>query len=103
MKLIAFILAFYIVALTAIPCDDLACIDVHECVTISSEVDHNHSDSCSPFCICQCCQVHFNLTTFVEYTFQQDAPENYSSYLITEFPPAPSEFLIPPEDSSLIS
>jgi len=59
MKFFAFILSFYVLVLTAMPC-----IDVHQDnVTHKTEVSqnsqntHHHSDAdnCSPFCTCNCC------------------------------------------------
>ncbi|APG65916.1 MULTISPECIES: DUF6660 family protein [Tenacibaculum] len=61
MKYLAFILSIYILALNLAPCEDYAALD-NEVQTEISQVtdsDHQHQDSdlCSPFCICQCCHI----------------------------------------------
>ena len=62
MRIIAFILSFVVLALTAVPCIDKLeenCLQKQE---VSQEASHSHQDGldhCSPFCTCQCCQVSF--------------------------------------------
>ncbi|PKP43545.1 MAG: hypothetical protein CVT96_05100 [Bacteroidetes bacterium HGW-Bacteroidetes-13] len=66
MKFLAFILSIYIFALNLALCEDYTVLDDEVKTEISQAVgnDHQHQDSnlCSPFCICQCC--HINATHF---------------------------------------
>jgi len=59
-------LSIYIFALNLAPCEDYIAHD-DEVKTVLSQLvgdDHHHqgTDLCSPFCICQCCQI--NITHF---------------------------------------
>lgn len=64
MKILAFILSVYILALNFVPCEDTVSFDDDITMELSQDLDHNHSDSnsdvdlCSPFCQCNCCQIH---------------------------------------------
>ncbi len=66
MKPLAFILAIYIFALNLAPCEDFNVPDNDAKTEISQAINNNHehqdSDVCSPFCICQCC--HTTATYF---------------------------------------
>ncbi|WP_418645780.1 DUF6660 family protein [Tenacibaculum insulae] len=66
MKFLAFILSIYIFALNLAPCADFDVSDNDVKTEISQAMDNDHqhqdSDLCSPFCICQCC--HINATYF---------------------------------------
>ena len=68
MKFIALILSIYILTLNLVPCEDSVVIDNKTQTEISQPAgdDHQHQDSdfCSPFCICQCC--HINV---IQYQF----------------------------------
>lgn len=81
MKNLAFILSIYIFALNLAPCADYAVSDNDVKTEISQSVqdDHQHpeSDSCSPFCICQCC--HINATHFKLVSIRID-----NSYISTQ-------------------
>lgn len=61
MKYLAVILSIYIFALNVAPCTDYDASDDNAKTEISQANgdDHQHQDSdgCSPFCICQCCQI----------------------------------------------
>ncbi len=57
MRIIGFLLSFYIIMLAAYPC-----VDTHDIshANITSQLEENHShehatDLCSPFCVCNCC------------------------------------------------
>ena len=57
MKWLAIILSAIILSLNAIPCSDNE--DMHEQTSVEHKT-HNHdteehSDHCSPFCVCDCC------------------------------------------------
>ncbi|MCM4158111.1 DUF6660 family protein [Gramella sp. AN32] len=62
MKILAIILSFYILALNALPCDDINTYadNFQTEVAHSGDSDHNQSafDLCPPFCTCHCCHVH---------------------------------------------
>ncbi len=82
MKILAFILSIYIFALNLAPCADYAVPDNDVKTEISQAIgdDHQHQDSdlCSPFCICQCCHIsamHFkipDLSFNISYISTQD-------------------------------
>lgn len=60
MNIINFILSFYIVIISGLPCADLEIYSASHTATVSvSTVDnHNHDkekDLCPPFCACNCC------------------------------------------------
>ncbi len=71
-KILAFILSIYILALNFTPCGDSKSLDSLDNTELSQtfDVDHDHNalDSCSPFCICQCCQINIDIVDFYSYT-----------------------------------
>lgn len=76
MKSIAFILSIYIFALNLAPCADYVASDDDAKTEISQSMDDDHqhqdSDLCSPFCICQCC--HINATYYQFADLKLDFP-----------------------------
>jgi hypothetical protein len=67
MKLFTFLLAVMVLALSCIPCNDneLALDNNKAKAEISKsnqQKEHNNSDSCSPFCICNCCTGFTNIS-----------------------------------------
>ncbi|WNW01702.1 DUF6660 family protein [Tenacibaculum sp. HL-MS23] len=69
MKFLAFILSIYISALNLVPCTDfdVSDNDVKTEILQAMDNDHQHqgSDLCSPFCICQCCHINATHHQFV--------------------------------------
>jgi len=68
MRIFAFILSFYIIALSIVPCTDgIPQSSNHSDIEVSAaEHDHNHSDhkdSCTPFCVCACCGIMITMPT----------------------------------------
>lgn len=61
MKFLTIILSLYIFALNLAPCADYDALgnDIKTEVSQLVDNDHQHQDSdlCSPFCICQCCHI----------------------------------------------
>ena len=64
MKYLSLLLSIYLWALTAVPCSDMPNTEQDNVrystisqADTSSEHEHSHSDICSPFCVCACCQV----------------------------------------------
>jgi len=59
MRIIAFILALYVMVLTVIPCIDVPQDNSKHKTEFSQQKQdsHHHSDTdhCSPFCTCNCC------------------------------------------------
>ncbi len=59
MKIIAFIMAFLVLALSVMPCADAGAIEEGKVKSAISKTtdqqDHDDSDACSPFCHCSCC------------------------------------------------
>jgi len=65
MKVLRIILSLYILFLTTLPCVDMGndCNHQHQGETglyplNSKTAEHNDIDGCSPFCVCNCCQVN---------------------------------------------
>ena len=61
MKFLTIILSLYLFALNLAPCADYDALgnDIKTEVSQLVDNDHQHQDSdlCSPFCICQCCHI----------------------------------------------
>lgn len=75
MKFFAFIIAFYILALSLAPCSDVrnVCNDDVSKTEFSQNHGHNQNqdDNCSPFCVCTCCSVSTIATDFKPFTFSE--------------------------------
>ncbi len=75
MKYIAFILSLYIFCLVSAPCvDDALHCGNQVCGQSSSQNQDSHSDhtdACSPFCVCSCCGVPVTIApgTFIGQPF----------------------------------
>ncbi len=71
-KILAFILSIYILALNFTPCEDSKSLDAIDNIELSqnSDIDHEHNgfDLCSPFCNCQCCQINIDIVDFYSFT-----------------------------------
>ena len=100
MKLITLLLAFYIFALNLTPCADFVVpndIVKTETSQITDDHQHENTDLCSPFCICQCC--HVNATdlqvTFVEIEVSEISIQDFF-YLNGSEKDFTSSFLQPP-------
>jgi hypothetical protein len=75
MKHLAFILSIYIFGLNLAPCADYIPTDNIDAKTEISQAidsDHQHQDSdlCFPFCICQCCHINATYIKFADLKFQ---------------------------------
>ncbi|MGL4631961.1 MAG: DUF6660 family protein [Leadbetterella sp.] len=61
MKISTFILVFYLLALSLVPCSDVhnECSDKRETTKLADQHNHENDsdDMCSPFCICNCCGI----------------------------------------------
>ncbi len=61
MNLLKFILAFYFMALSLMPCEDVQQQSGSRQMLLSFNKDDSHSkdkgDVCSPLCTCNCCQI----------------------------------------------
>ena len=61
MKVLSIILSLYVLVLTTIPCVDRPFAKItpqsEYCGTASDHLGHD-DDSCSPFCVCNCCGNH---------------------------------------------
>ncbi len=75
MRVIRFLFAIYVFALSVYPCSDKeTCVDERKKGSIVVKVDdHDHSNSemdhCAPFCICACCAAHIQLNYLSDITF----------------------------------
>ncbi|MBN8577965.1 MAG: hypothetical protein J0L66_13560 [Cytophagales bacterium] len=75
MRVIRFLFALYVLALSAYPCSDKeTCMDERKAgMAFISVTDHDHTsreiDQCTPFCICACCAAHVQLTSRANQEF----------------------------------
>ncbi|MAP53899.1 MAG: hypothetical protein CL605_03260 [Altibacter sp.] len=70
MKVVAFILSIYFLALNFSPCEDNSVVTDELKTEISQSTSDGHLDFdlCSPFCQCHCCHIHatnFNQSDFM--------------------------------------
>lgn len=84
MKIIRFLISFYIAALSVLPCNDIMAHNDHE--KMDSEVieqthteDTSHEDVCTPFCTCSCCGAVLSLPSKIEYVLTK--PIALSNYI----------------------
>ena len=92
MKFFAYILSFYILILTAIPCMDEHEDNTLQKTEISPKTTHDHQqdiDHCSPFCTCNCCAspvLQFNVVIeFICFKYSvYDFPE-YNTTITSSF------------------
>jgi len=94
MKYFAFILSFYIVVLTAIPCIDKPednTIQKNEISPKPTDSQQQDIDHCSPFCTCSCCsspkiqqdtEIVFNSFPILLECFSESASNKFVSSLI---------------------
>lgn len=81
MKMKAFILSVYILSLNFIICEDFHESDdltqIETVQKLGNEHGHLDTDLCSPFCVCQCCQM--NIVTSEIQAYKLDSEELFSS------------------------
>jgi len=81
MKLFAYILSIYILTLLAYPCQD----DCSYLLTnnTNNSASHTHSEqdcnTCTPFCICNCCHVNTIITLKTYFKATETIPVVISS------------------------
>lgn len=64
MKFMFYILfACYFISLTVLPCTDADACNDAKCEQTSNGGAHHEAETCSPFCVCSCCAVHFVIKT----------------------------------------
>ena len=90
MKYISLLLSIYLWVLTAVPCSDMPTTQGDNIsysaisqVDTSSDHEHTHSDICSPFCVCTCCQVLIvfpSLSTFIPQVSITNMDRNCNTY-----------------------
>jgi len=90
MKFFAFIMSFYLLGLSCIPCGDREDCNARPEQTISVSTNHqehkNPIEACTPFCSCSCCPAsafyqplsHFNVVKTVFQSLKY--PVNNSSF-----------------------
>ncbi len=104
MKFLTAILSIYILGLSFITCDDGA---THDDASNEDEIacilktdqhsDTGETDSCSPFCFCQCC--HMNILNIDFYPYEIIPPELSnvpSTYFASSIQEVSHSFLHPP-------
>jgi hypothetical protein len=77
MNLFKFLLAFYFMALSLMPCEDVHKELGSDQARLSFAADQSHSkdkgDICSPLCVCNCCQMAvsaFKMDTLIKVPVQ---------------------------------
>lgn len=91
MKVLAFILSFYVLVLAAMPCVDVPKDNnLHNFELTNSLSDHHEheNDLCSPFCTCDCCvsPIINNLTvyfTFICSPLAQKLTKEYDNSFVS--------------------
>lgn len=97
MKWINFIVSIYLVALSCLPCGDVATFNIENLSEKLNTAKENHShekenDLCSPFCNCNCCGTqianYYKVTTInftiVSKSIKTQLP-SYKSKFISKF------------------
>ncbi|MFZ4260781.1 DUF6660 family protein [Sphingobacterium sp. HJSM2_6] len=110
MKIFSSIMAIYMLVLFLIPCSDSFEQDALNYPTNSQELSDQgvhqhkeHSDFCSPFCVCGCCGVlsavfhHWNFNTFDFKVKSFDLPKTEASYSFIYIPSYMAEIWQPPQ------
>ncbi len=76
-KVLTFILAFYILVLSAMPCGDMHndCNGSNAKTELSQNHDHqkDKDDYCSPFCTCSCCSASIVALDFKPFQLKKPA------------------------------
>lgn len=92
MKILTFILSFYVLVLTAIPCVDVPkdnSVNKYELANTSSDHHENDTDLCSPFCTCVCCVSPILNNSTIQFTYafiaQKLIVENNNSFVSSLF------------------
>jgi len=88
-KVIYFILALYVSALSVYPCYEDDCVNEFSIANHTDEADHEEEDTdpCTPFCISACCTIHvFCSPQFNSLPVFQKAVTQNSNYTITFAP-----------------
>jgi len=86
MKLLAFVMAFLILALSCLPCADgdvqtVSIDNIKTEVGHSEQEDNDHEDACSPFCHCICCAgVSVNHVMAIAIVPASQSSINHSSF-----------------------
>jgi len=91
MRTFYFIFGIYILAISLLPCNDIPHMEASENHQFSIEQNHvhdsEHTDLCSPFCICSCCNT--SVITHPAYF----SIENYLFSQIFDKKSIPGDFL----------
>ena len=103
MRLFSFILSFYVLALSIVPCSDGIEQDMNDVKTEISKENHDHdhshhNDFCTPFCTCYCCGSFFTLPigycigeaeapVFITYLFSYKFDYSFNYYEGVWHPP----------------
>lgn len=108
--LVAYILAFYVLALSCIPCQDEVQparsffqprIAAPSASWLTSTGDHSHSiDLCSPFCICACCAsvtIAAVVTALPDTPVSRIIPTAAFAYLQIQYTGTPAGIWQPPQ------
>lgn len=90
MKWILTIWAFYLLALSSLPCSDVSneCNDTNVSFTTAQAHEHSQDtdDQCSPFCYCNCCRVNVASFQFASLDFKPvRTPFDVKKIVIREF------------------
>jgi hypothetical protein len=88
-RITSLILALYTMVLSLVPCSDDIAIQPNGDCSISSIENHSHNheseteDSCTPFCICQCCgsSILPPLYAFIDSNKKAENSKYYPNYV----------------------
>jgi hypothetical protein len=100
-KLFAYILSVYVMALMVLPCIDMPMDNtLHKAEILHSNNSFDHpgdADHCSPFCTCQCCQTNFFLADIPTVLPLAELTVSYNEFSPTLQGFDPFDFLVPPK------
>ena len=101
MKIFAYILSFFILALTVNPCIDRSYDNTLQKLELSQSTNndnhHTENDHCSPFCSCQCCQINCYVSNIIALAPIYELIISYSELTSNSQSGELFDFFIPPK------
>ena len=85
-KIFSILLSVLMLSFSVIPCEDEIVYDDNNvemhCSDDNKQDNHSDKDNCSPFCVCQCCQIHiaFSIPFFKKIIIDRSVEEKTEIY-----------------------
>jgi len=100
-KIIAGLLAFYMLALIFVPCQDACDSREHQSITTIQSAQEHHeaeNDICSPFCTCNCCASYVLVASVATIsTFISSDDNSFPSYATPFYSAVAADHWQPPK------